>query len=425
MIRQIQLILLLLCISGPAALAGSSAVIEAELDPAGEVWVGQRVKLTVTVLVPGWFKQSPRFTLPEVPGLLIFDPGDRPVNTSRTVSGQSMSGTISEFAVIPQRAGEFEIPSIGARFSAAGPLGAEGREEYGQTGPLVLKAVFPPGADGLTSLISAREVSVTQTWEPDRDSGTAGEAISRRVVFTADGVPGMAFPPVDFGRIEGVSVYADSPRVEDERERGAFRGRRIERATYVWQRDGVFELPTLVFFWWNIGEERLVRVELPGREVKVAPGPGVADGPADADRIGDDGLIVWVGLIVALASALVFLLVRHGRSGAAAEADLYHELAGACKAGDPVETDRLLLCWLQVVRPGPEIRTLASLSAETRESGFPDEIAALQRSLLGEQKGWSGQQLAGMLPGMRRELQTRSDHRNGPALPPLNPGQRA
>ena len=98
-------------------LAGSlrAAVIETALEPEGEVRVGQRVVLKVTVLVDGWFSKAPRFRLPEVPGLLLLDSGDRPVNTTRG----DMSGTIHEFTVIARRPGEIEIPPIPVRFTAA------------------------------------------------------------------------------------------------------------------------------------------------------------------------------------------------------------------------------------------------------------------------------------------------------------------
>jgi hypothetical protein len=69
--------------------AQDTAKVRTELEVNGDVWLGQGMTLVVELLSPGFFAGSPTFYLPRVPGVIIFQPNERPVLSSKTIDGAS------------------------------------------------------------------------------------------------------------------------------------------------------------------------------------------------------------------------------------------------------------------------------------------------------------------------------------------------
>ena len=84
-----------------------------------------------------------------------------------------------EFAFYPQRVGEFEIPPFEVRYGIAGKPGDKPTAKRELTKAIHIAAAMPPGAEGFHRLISAPDLSVTETWTPEvtgEQSFTAGNA---------------------------------------------------------------------------------------------------------------------------------------------------------------------------------------------------------------------------------------------------------
>ena len=128
----------------------------------GSFWVGQKVPVIVEVLSATHFSGSTRFSLPDIAGAVFYKPEERAIVMSRDIDGVSYSVQRHEFSFYPQRADPFTIPGFSVRFGVAGNLGEPAKEYNKQTQPLPVKAVFPPGAKGLRSLISTTDLKVTR-----------------------------------------------------------------------------------------------------------------------------------------------------------------------------------------------------------------------------------------------------------------------
>jgi len=61
------------------------------------------------------------------------------------------------------------------------------------------------------------------------EKAKVGDAFTRIITMTADDLPGMAFPPFNAGRIEGLGVYTKPAQVADKMQRGAFTGNALKR----------------------------------------------------------------------------------------------------------------------------------------------------------------------------------------------------
>jgi hypothetical protein len=162
---------------------------------------------------------------------------------------------------------------------------------------------MPPGAEKLTSLISASDLTATEVWKPDFQStvgnpgrvaqadpvistkAKVGDAFTRTLTFTATDVPGMAFPPFRAGRVEGLAVYPKPPQVQDQGERGVLQGKRIEAVTYICQRPGIFTIPAASLTWWNTESAQLQIINFPAHKLEVIPNPAMAQNAQGAGGV--------------------------------------------------------------------------------------------------------------------------------------------
>jgi hypothetical protein len=289
-------------------LAQDTAKVRTQFEVKGDVWVGQGTTLVVELLSPGFFAGSPTFYLPRVPGVLILQPDDRPVLSSKTIDGASYTIQRHELRIFAQRPGLVTVPSFEVRFStregAAAPL-----EHRLRTDAISLKVKLPPGAEGLATLISARDLKATEIWAPEPGSAKTGDAFTRTITFSAPDIPAMAFPPFTTTDVAGLGVYPKTPRLLDYSERGAMRGERQDIITYVCQRPGRFVVPAARFTWWDLDHHQLRKVDFPARTFEVAANPALPRPPIASLSSESQNLRAWM---VSLGVVAAFIVVLAG-----------------------------------------------------------------------------------------------------------------
>jgi hypothetical protein len=251
--------------------------IRASLATQNDIWVGQRLKLIVELLAPGFFSGTPAFELPDPPGILLVPPRGSPVVSSEEIDGTSYTVQRHELWVVSRVAGKQTIPPLTVRFGyKRQPLDTDVVQASVTTTPLEFTVKTPPGAEHLGSIISARDLTVTETWQPEPGKAKAGDAFTRTVTFSAPDVPAMSFPPFPAGRIDGLGVYANQPAVLDHSDRGEARGERRDAITYVCKSPGQYVIPAVRLSWFNLDTQELQTIELPERTLDVAPNPALA-----------------------------------------------------------------------------------------------------------------------------------------------------
>jgi hypothetical protein len=80
-----------------------------------KIWVGQRAKIVIELLVPGFFSGAPAFDLPTVADILLIPPEERPILSSEAIQGVSYTVQRYELLVLARRAGQHEIPPFAIR----------------------------------------------------------------------------------------------------------------------------------------------------------------------------------------------------------------------------------------------------------------------------------------------------------------------
>jgi hypothetical protein len=277
---------------GLASVASAQdAQVRVRLSSQDPVWVGQGVILQVDLLAPGYFASAASLDLPDPEGILLMPPEGSPLVSTETIDGVQYTLQQHEVRVWPMRAGAQTIPAFTVRFAfKRNPLDTEAVPVTLTSDAVPLTVKQHPGTEGMGSVITARELEVTETWSPlpGAEPVKAGAAFTRTVTFTAPEVPGMVFPPFPAAAIDGLGIYTKR-RLLDRNERGSLLGKRQDEITYVAKRSGQFTIPAAQYTWFDLDTQQLRTETLPARTLDVIANPQMtaADGAGNADTTED------------------------------------------------------------------------------------------------------------------------------------------
>ncbi|HET6564450.1 MAG TPA: hypothetical protein VFG52_03470 [Xanthomonadales bacterium] len=247
-----------------------------------QLWVGQGVTLVVEVLVPGYFNSAVHFNLPDPAGVLLMPPQDHPLVSNEAIDGTEYTVQRLELRAWPMRAGDVNIPAFTASFSyKQNPLDEQGKPGTVTTPALQLSVQTPPGAENLGLVISARNLRVKESWQPEPgdDPVKAGSVYTRTIAWSAPDVPGLLFPPFPAGEVDGMGIYSKQ-NLQDRDERGVFTGERRDEISYVFQRPGQFTVPATQFTWFDLDSQQLRTESFAAQTFNVIVNPDMASGQA-------------------------------------------------------------------------------------------------------------------------------------------------
>jgi hypothetical protein len=433
---------LALVLALPAAvLAADAPQVRVRIDATGPIYVGQSLRLEVTVLVPNFFMSSPQFPPFELPGAVVTMPGEGAVNVSEIINGVTYAGIKRSYVIVPQREGAFVLPPARITFQYAA---VPGQPSPGSVTlpPEKFDARLPAGAKTAQGAIPVARVTIKQRVDGLADPLHVGDALTRTVEIAADRTQSMMIPPPTFAAPSGVRVYRKDPLLTDLKdERGQFLGgRRVDVATYRFDRPGTYTLPAISENWFDPGTNSTRTAEAPAIQVTVVPGPeaeaAIAPEPPPPAAPPPAKSIGWRRRLVPVAAALLgivaiaWLVGRWaGRIRAAlaarrtarreSEEAYFSRLIAACRSNDPVRSYASLGAWVR--RTG--LASIGSCVRAVADDGLRKQVTDLERRLYSdaEQSGrWNGAALAAALAATRRSL-TRRRRRPRHQLSMLNP----
>lgn len=302
------LAILLLCLSPARGADEPAAKIRAALKAGDGTWSGQKISLSVDLLVPGYFAGVPFFDLPRIPGVLMMPPQGSPVLSTEQIDGTSYTLQRHELAVIARRAGDIAIPPFEVRFSyKRNALDHDAISQSLKTTPVSFTAQAPPGSEPGEDILTSTDLSVVETWKPEPGKNAkAGDAFVRTLVWSASDLPGMAFPPFQSGEIGCLGIYPAPPEVNDTNDRGSFRAGRKDVVTYVCKTGGHVEIPAWSVRWWNPEKKEMQHADFPARTIDIAgppPEPAAMRARHWLRRHGP--VLAWALLAVAIAGIVL------------------------------------------------------------------------------------------------------------------------
>ena len=347
-------VFLFLAIGGLSFAGSQPAFVREKLVQAEKIWPGQRLTLYVTLYTTTSFSGSTRFELPKVSGMLIMENEDRPLLGTEKIDGVSYIFKRHEIALFPLRSGSLTMPAFTVEFGFRGENGNVVDQSF-TSRQLQFSVLEIPGADPQKPVITTANLQVKDQWNPEPGKAKVGDALTRTITMTADDLPGMAFPPLNIEKIDGLGVYQKQPRVNDQMQRGAFTGQRTETITYVCEKEGRFTLPGMNINWWNPKNEELKVIKLKPVTLEVAANPllQTEDQPGEEQQSSRSfswklAGIAMFALAVAIIGLLWLLRLKKQRSSSPepSEADLFKQFHRASTSSDAAKTMQALMRWL-------------------------------------------------------------------------------
>jgi hypothetical protein len=357
-----------------------------------------------------------------------------------TLSGASYGGQRYEITLFPQQDGRISVPAIPVEVDIrrwGEPGGDESRQM--KTPAVAFDVRIPPGAERLQGLISTTELAAQQQWTPAAREFKVGDALERTIALAAPDISGMAFPPLEFPAVDGLGIYPGEPAVDDSYARGSLQGKRTESVTYVFEKEGAFELPAIEIPWWDAGRKQLKTAVLPALKVEIAAasGPGAGAAGENGAQAGPDRRLLVLVLLPALVAGAAWWFRaairsrwqawRRARRGT--EQALFRRFREACRQNDAMAAYQRLVDWLGHPEFDFGVATVKDLQGVGGREKLAREVTGLEGRLFKKPEGrdarppWQGETLYRELARWRKRF-VKTKGATSPeegGLAPLNP----
>lgn len=400
--------------------------VQATLEQAS-AWTGQPVRMIVTLYSPGPFSGTPSFDLPKIPLTSILKTGS-PVVGSEQVDDETWLTQRHEFRIYAQRAGEIVIPSFAVRFSGKKTFTSDPEPMEGKTDALSFQSNRPPGASDSAVVIAAATLKMTQLWRPDNDEQTlqTGDVIQREIERNATGTTAMMLSPLASNAPDGIRVYTTDPVVRDKTARGQSTAQRIDTIKYQFERSGTYELPELVFEWFDTESDELKRETIAGRTFQVE-GQLAATTTAEPSSDKSNHTAAFILVLALVAWICRGPVIRQASRWHSAWHDpirvAERNVLAACNANRPKKAYTAILTWKRAVAAVGS-RQLDDSLAEDRE--FCQQWDYLSRQNFAQpsdESPWMGKEMANAFRKSCKTLRRLPSKESAELekLPPLNP----
>ncbi len=437
----------------PAAAAAThqDVFMEAQVEPA-HGYIGEQFSYVLRLYYAQNITDG-SLQVPQLSGIETSQEGDD-LHYDTERGGRQYHVLERRYALVPQRAGQFEIPAVGFQGQAVDPNDPNsffgvGRTVSASTPVLSVSVQAAPASWGKRAWLPARQLSLTlDGWPAAGVSLRVGQPLNLSMQIEATGLAGDALPALSLPPLDGATVYPDKP-VSGTRRTGQWLvGRRQQNFAVVPERPGTLTVPATSVSWWNVQTDRMEVAQIPARSVTVLPAVGAAALPgapvATASAAAGSSTALpaarhaatpwrWLALGSAalwLLSVLAWLLWRRRRGPAltAPPVDAVPTSARQCQLAflaaargtDSAAQLRGLLAWARAERPA--IRHAGELAAALGDERQRAAIASLQqRQYAGAPVAADGAELA---EAFRRGFVWRAAESGpdaGGDLPPLYP----
>lgn len=334
----------------PASAQASVEALLADDQLRVRSWLGGDAPYTGRAMLPLYievasaqrFARGSRVLRLEIPGTIVLQRERFAVNSTRWEDGRQWAVQLWTVALYPQRSGELFVPAQQLQVSVT--------QEDGNVvaGTVTVSALqsqvqWPEGLNGENDWVATPALTLSQNLDRDIEGLKKGDVLRRVIDIEAEDVAAMMLPGFIAEAQPGLAVYQKAPQLSDSSNRGIYRARRREVISYVLEREGQYELPSVSIQWWDSGSQAL-------RE-EVLPAMTLTAGAVVEKEKTDAWSLVWLGaglLLSGLAAAAYFAWTRWQQTPSRR---LYRELQQACLANDVPAALALFYRWLDGEAP--------------------------------------------------------------------------
>ena len=229
---------------------------------------------------------------------------DQDRQTSETRNGRTYQVVERKYLLFPQRSGHIRLdgPLLNAQIQDnSNPTGNDpffsnvfGRNPFAgmvnatrpiriQGDPVVLNVRPRPAGSNGHDWLPAQNVTLQETWQPDKGDIHAGDPVTRHLHLSAAGLTAVQLP--DLSQLmqlpDGLRAYPDQPKFNNDTGGNNIVGTRDQDIAIIASTPGSYKIPALHLFWWDTVGNAQREIDLPARTLDVLPGTdGIAIGTA-------------------------------------------------------------------------------------------------------------------------------------------------
>ena len=229
---------------------------------------------------------------PDIPNAVVLPVGDTRSTTETRPEGRY--GVLEQrYAIFPEKSGALTIPEISVTSSVRLQSGGRTRRTgLRVSSPEVRLEVLPvPAAYPADQpWLPARQVSISDVWEPASLSFEAGKPVRRTLTVNATGNTGSAIPPLAMRLPEGTfKEYPEPVAISEEAVSMDVVGTRQQPYSIVPVSPGAAQLPRIQLTWWDTVNNRVRVATVASEPVRVAGDPGTPqrDSTSVSPLVGD------------------------------------------------------------------------------------------------------------------------------------------
>ena len=408
-----------------------TVILRTSLEPDANLVVGQQVQFHVDLLVDTWFAQAPQVPEIKIPGAITLLPVGSSVNFSERIQGKSYFGQRRNYYIFPQKAGEYEIPSIEVSIFPAQPGKASAETVTLSTPAQKFSTHLPLEVANLQLdyALATPQLTLEDSFDRDLTGLNIGDTFQRTVTITGTDILGSVLPSLDPGNNNGLAAYPQAPKINNYFDRGSLTGKRRESVTYVVEQPGKYDLPEIRVVWWNTNSQSLQTGVINAISVKVRPSLKYLLNKYAPILIIVAVMIVGFGLFIwKYRQSIKNWLEAYRQSRRESESAYFHRLHQACLANEPQQSFNCLMAWLECTNKRSGTVTLKQFTAQVNSSSVDQQVHELEQYLFDPEKSstkaqWSGTTFYQAIASIRKEWlqQQRSQPTPQINLSSLNP----
>jgi len=371
-----------------------------------------------------------------------------------------------KYVIFPEKSGSLTLPVIRFNGVVNKANSSRSRFNFNQGQRVVrdsnaIKLKVKPIPDSFTgkTWLPASNVTIEETWSPDKKQLKVGEPITRTFTLKAKGSLGSLLPGINANFPKSIKQYPDQEDISDALEPDGISGTRIESIALIPLKEEDLKLPAIRIAWWDTDEDKLKYAFLASKKFGVS----AADIPTtqtitptslntdstqqkpyskgiSQDTL--DSLNTWkiTGLLsmimnIALLLVIVYLWLFSSSKGNTPDSKVKNSdtsdtghlkasqklLFKACSENNAKATRQALITWAQAYFDDSSLYSLDRIILKFDNQELQKHIQQLEHALYGQKnaKNWKGQKLSTALRAVPKK--PKKEIKKNKELPDLYP----
>lgn len=268
-LRKYCLLVFMLCAWGGARSQGH-LFTEVRLNKSN-VYVGEPVEVTVSVLTSTWFTKGVDLQNIKVNG--AFTVYFRSLSMSRKINGKTYAGVEMYYNIFPYDDKDIVFPSLEINVETPDDGGYKGVAHVIKTKSKNIKIKSVPAGFNNSEWLVTSNMRAQDSWSGDLSKVKVGDVLTRKISRNASGTVSELIPPIVWDTLRGVSLYPQRSEVENHKTKISISASRSDIISYLFEKEGEITIPQKELTWWNPVQNKLYKRTLKAQKILVAPNP--------------------------------------------------------------------------------------------------------------------------------------------------------